>query len=224
MLRTTEPPRRSRLMKWCFIYPLTLSSRDAEPGTSCTWGVGSLPLMTVAAEVSGRGSVKVTQMTFELETACESKLALEHGRNISICSCHSFSFPFHPVHILWIKKRENTSALTAGVPGPPVGKGGEGLEQSQQGMGLKPGPGHAKPLVKLSWRHMATQQPRSLWAPRDLYHTGHEGWSWATRHRGVQAKPPFHAPTHATGALTGLRACGFCFGFKEGEQMPKKQC
>lgn len=32
----------------------------------------------------------------------------------------------------------------AGVPGPPVGKGGEGLGQSQQGIGLKSGPGHCK--------------------------------------------------------------------------------
>lgn len=100
----------------------------------------------------------------------------------------------------------------------------KGWSSHSKGWDWNQGQGIAKPLVKLSWRHMATQQPRSLWAPWDLYHTGHEGWSWATRHRGVQAKPPFHAPTHAIGALTGLKACGFCFGFKEGEQMPKKQC
>lgn len=106
-------------------------AHGAEPGNWCTRGTGSLPLTAVAAEVGGRGSVKVTRMMFELELACESEAALEHSRDISICSCHSFSLSFSPPAVpLNQKEKENTSAPMTGTSGPAVSKGGEGLGNS----------------------------------------------------------------------------------------------
>lgn len=122
-------------------------------------------------------------------------------------------------------KRENTPLCPRLVSQALLSaREGKGWGSNGKGWDCKQGQGIAKPLVKPPWRHMATPQPRSLRAPWDLHPMGHEGWSWAAPRRGVQAKPPFHAPTHTTGALTGLKACGFCLGFTEGKQMPKKQC
>ena len=94
-------------------------ARGAEPGSWCTQGTGSSSLMAVAAEVGGRGSMKVAQMVFELQPACESEAAFEHSRDISICSCHSFSLSFSPPAApLNQKEVENTSVPMTGMPGP----------------------------------------------------------------------------------------------------------
>lgn len=107
------------------------------------------------------------------------------------------------------------------APGPAASKGGEGLGISQQenltgsrNRGFQHPPGGTWP----------PQQPGSLRALPDPYPTGQEGWRWATLHGEVQAKASFHAPTQTTEALTGLKACGFCLGFTEGKQLPKKHC
>lgn len=130
--------------------------------------------MAVAAGVGDRGSVKVTRMMFELETACESEVALEDSRDVSVCSCHSFSLSFSPPAApLNQKEGENTSMPMTGTPVLAVGKGGERLGRPQQEDSAKSrSRALQQPLVQPLWGSVATQQPGSLRALLDPHPTG----------------------------------------------------
>lgn len=80
-----------------YLFACCGAAHGAEPGSWCTQGTWSLPPTVVAAEVGGRGSVKVTRMMFELEPPCESEMDLEDSGDVSVCSCHSFSLSFSPL-------------------------------------------------------------------------------------------------------------------------------
>ena len=109
----------------------------------------------------------MTQMMFELEPACESEAALEPSRDVSICSCRSFSLSFsRPAAPLNQKKGENTTVPMAGTQGPAVGKGDEGLGKSQQeDSTASRSRALQQPLAKPLWRHVASPAAREPESP-----------------------------------------------------------